>query len=367
MPKRLRVDRWLFFVVVFLAVGGVGMVASASPYVALREHNSTEAFYLRQALFAAAGLIVLLVSQSLPYRWLARRWVVMSLLGGCALLLLAVLTQDPVGGARRWIQFGPIRVQPSELVKPVVVVFMAWMLARKEDRIGEPTRLAIPGLVVVGLLASLVLIEPDLGSAVIFVTTACVMLFVAGLRWTHVGVVATLGCGAFAGAVLLEEYRIQRVASFLRTLLDPSPTAEGMQHQLRQSLIAIGSGGLTGVGVGQGHQKAFYVPETHTDFIFSVVGEELGLIGTMAILLAFLLLFWRGMRAATRAPDRFGFYLGLGLTVLLVMQGLVNMGVCVGLLPTKGLSLPFISYGGSSLLVSMAAAGVLLNISQYAD
>jgi len=216
---------------------------------------------------------------------------------------------------------------------------------------------------VVGVMALLVVVEPDLGSAVVPVVAASAMIFVAGLRWRYVLGSAALGAVAFMVAVVAEPYRVARVTTFLNPWSDPFDRG----YQLCQSLIAFGNGGITGMGLGGGGQRALFLPAPHTDFIFSVVGEDLGLIGCGSLLVAFLLLFWRGLRAAMRAPDRFGFYLALGITCMLVLQGLINMGVCLGLLPTKGLPLPFISYGGSSLLVSMAAMGLLLNVSLHSN
>ena len=240
---------------------------------------------------------------------------------------------------------------------------MAYMLSRKEKQVSDPWSVPIPCLGVVGVLGLLIVIEPDFGSAVMLFAVASVMIFVAGLRWKYIAAVGALGLAAVVLAVLVEPYRMQRVLSWF----NPSSDALGTNFQLNQSLIAIGSGGLTGVGLGQGQQKAYYIFASHTDFIFSIVGEELGLIGTLALLVAFLVIFWRGLRAAIKAPDQFGFYLALGITCLLVLQALTNMGVCLGLLPTKGLPLPLVSYGGSSLLVSMAALGLLFNVSQHSN
>jgi cell division protein FtsW len=242
-------------------------------------------------------------------------------------------------------------------------VFLAHLLARREERIHEPWAVVIPSGLVIGGLSFLVVIEPDLGSAVLLAVVAASMLFAAGLGWRYVGGAACAGVVAFVVAVIAEPYRLDRIRGFLA----PSTDVQGTNFQLQQSLIAIGNGGLTGIGLGHGQQKAFYLPAAHTDFIFSVVGEELGLIGTLLLLTAFLLVFWRGMRAVLRAPDRFGSHLALGITLLIVLQALINMCVCVGLLPTKGLPLPFISYGGSSLLMSMVATGVLLNVSQHSS
>jgi len=221
--------------------------------------------------------------------------------------------------------------------------------------------------VVVLTLAWLIYIEPDLGSSAMLVLVAGVMIFAAGLHWKYITIGGVTALAALVIGVVATPYRWERVRAWLAIWSDPASEALGANFQLDQSLLAIGSGGLTGAGLGQGYQKAFYVPASHTDFIFSVIGEELGLIGTSVLVVAFLLIFWRGMRAAVRAPDRFGYYLALGVTSLIVFQALTNMAVCLGLLPTKGLPLPLISYGGSSLLASMTALGLLFNVSQHSN
>jgi cell division protein FtsW len=363
MPRPAVYDPWLLGTAVLLGLGGLFMVGSSSCYVAMEMGQDPSTFLWKHLLHLVLGIAALLATLSFPYQALADRKRYALLLLLCLLLLVAVLFMPPVGGARRWFPLGPLKFQPSELAKLVVIVFLASMLARKEGRIHEFWSVPAPGFAVAGAAAFLVLIEPDLGSAVMLLLVAFVMIFTAGLSWRHVGIAGTVGSVAFAGAVLLEPYRIRRVLSFM----DPTQDVHGASFQLNQSLIALGSGGLTGAGLGHGHQKAFYLPAAHTDFIFSVIGEELGMVGTGLLLAAFLVIFWRGMRAAVRAPDRFGFYLALGVTNLLVLQALINMGVCAGLLPTKGLPLPFISYGGSSLLASMAAVGLLLNVSKHSN
>jgi cell division protein FtsW len=356
-------DRWLFFTVGLLAVGGLLIVGSASNYVAMDYGKSPTAYYVKHLLHLALGFVALIAMLSVPYQRLAERRVMLGLLGGCLISLVVVLGMPAAGGAHRWIPVGPLQFQPSEFAKLLTVVFMAFVLSRKEPEVNNLWKVPLPCFMVVGTMAFLVVIEPDLGSAVILVATAVLMIFVAGLNWKSIAVVSGSGVAALVVSVLAKEYRLERIKAFL----DPSVDSLGASFQLNQSLIAIGSGGLTGAGLGQGQQKAFFLPAVHTDFIFSVIGEELGLLGTLTLLVAFMLLFWRGMRAAVRAPDRFGFYLALGVTNLLVLQALVNMSVCLGLLPTKGLPLPFISYGGSSLVASMAATGLLLNVSQHSN
>ena len=363
MPRRAIHDRWLFYGAGLLALGGAFVVGSASNYVALGAKDDPSAFLWKHLIHLGLGFGGLLVAQSIDYgRWADERRVRL-LLAGTFLLLLLVLAMPPANGAHRWFLVGPFRFQPSELAKLTAIVFLARLLARKEEHVNQPWAVPIPAAIVIGGLAFLVVIEPDLGSAVMLALVAAVMMFTAGLSWRSIGFAAGAGTLAFILAVLAEPYRLDRIRGFLA----PATDVQGLNFQLQQSLIAVGRGGLTGIGLGQGQQKAFYLPAAHTDFIFSVVGEELGLLGTLFLLAAFLLLYWRGMRAALRAPDRFGFYLALGITHLIVLQALVNMAVCLGLLPTKGLPLPFISYGGSSLLMSMIATGILLNVSQHSS
>jgi len=359
MARRVIFDPWLILITALLVGGGWFMVGSASNYVALEFGKNPSAYGWRHLLHLLLGCGAMLVMLSFPYQRLAERWVVRTVTAVALGTLVIVLAMPEICAARRWIPLGLFNFQPSEFAKLATVLYMAWVLSRKQEKVNDLWSVPLPSLLVVGTMALLVVVEPDLGSAVVPVAVAGVMIFVAGLRWRYLVGFAGVGAVAFAIAVVVEPYRVARVANFLDPWADPFDKG----YQLCQSLIAFGNGGITGMGLGGGAQRALFLPAPHTDFIFSVVGEDFGLIGCAAVLVAFLLLFWRGLRAAVRAPDRFGFYLALGLTSLLVLQGLINMGVCVGMLPTKGLPLPFISYGGSSLLASMAAMGLLLNVS----
>lgn len=363
MPKRMVFDRWLFFSAGSLAVFGVFMVGSASNYVAMTSMESASGYLIKHLVFLSAGFAGLFAALSFPYQKLAARPVVLGSLLFTLAALVLVLAMPTRGGAHRWFFVGPVQIQPSECAKLAIVLFMAWMLSRKEERVSEFQAVGLPSMLVVGTACGLIVVEPDLGTAVIVGSTAFVMLFVAGLSWRWIAAAGTVGALGVLVAIIAEPYRLERVQAFL----NPGTEALGSNFQLNQSLIAIGSGGWTGAGLGQGQQKAYYLFGAHTDFIYSVIGEELGMLGTVGILLTFLVIFWRGIRAAWRAPDRFGFYLALGVTSMIVVQALVNVGVCVGLLPTKGLPLPLVSYGGSSLVVSMTAIGVLLNVSQHSN
>lgn len=361
MPRLLVFDRWIFVSAACLLVAGLFMVGSASYFEAMRYGRTGSHFLVRHAAFAALGLLVLVAALRFDYRRLADSRMVASIMGLSVISLIGVLAMPATAGAHRWFHLGVVKLQPSEFVKIAAVIFTAWVLAGRENRIHEPRGVLVPCLAVPGL-ALLVVIQPDLGSAVMIVVPTAAMLFLAGLPWRYLAGGAAAGGAAFAIAVIAEPYRVKRIATFL----DPEADLQGAGFQLYQSLLALGSGGLTGVGFGQGQQKAYFLPAPHTDFIFSVAGEEMGLVGTLGLLLVVMTFFWRGMRTALRSKDRFAHYLAAGLTVLVVLQALVHMGVCTGLVPTKGLPLPFISYGGSSLVATLLATGILLNVSQHA-
>jgi len=367
MSRRSSPDLTLVGTALFLILGGLLMVGSSSNYIAMDYGLSPSAFFLRQFIHVALGLCVMGAITRLPYARLNKRWVVFGSLAICIAALLVVLAMPSAGGARRWILIGPFRFQPSEFTKLFAVLFMAYMLSRKQDQVNDLGRVLIPCGAVLGSLAGLIYIERDLGSVLLMLGVSAVMIFVAGLKWKYIGAVTAMGTVLLIGGIVHEPYRLERLRGWTEIWMHPTADHLGTNFQLDQSLVAIGSGGLYGVGLGNGQQKAYYVPASHTDFIFSVIGEEWGLVGTGVLLVAFLVIFWRGLLAANRAPDLFGFYLALGLTCLIVLQALTNMAVCVGLFPTKGLPLPMISYGGSSLLSSMVALGLLLNVSQHSN
>jgi cell division protein FtsW len=362
MRRTFPFDPWLPALTLALVGGGIAMIYSASAPRALSAYGSSWHFAARQCAWAAIGFVVLAVGARLDYtRW--GRMVGLLLVVTC-LLLGAVLVPGVgvvVNGARRWLSVGGFTLQPSELAKFVSVVYMAGYAARH----GGELRDRAPGAVirpvlVVGLLLGLIVVEPDLGNAVALAAVAGVLLFVGGIGWRYIVPLVGMAGAGLALAVYLEPYRLKRVTSFLDPWADPSDTG----FQVVQSFLAFGSGGITGMGLGEGRQKLFFLPEPHTDFIFSVIGEELGLLGAVLVLILFAVFAWRGLTIARHAADPFGRYLALGLTLMVVFQALVNMGVAVGVLPNKGLPLPFVSYGGSSLLVNLLAVGVLVNISR---
>jgi cell division protein FtsW len=301
------------------------------------------------------------------YRKLRQPKVIFGGLGIVFFLLLVVLFFDRSHSTHRWLRLGPASLQPSEFAKLIVILYLAWFLElRRTPRgpgVNDLVQSLSPALGPVVLLAGLVLIEPDLGTAIMILLVAFVLLYVCGLSMRYVLGAALAALPLFYFLVVRVPYRYQRVTSFLSPDADP----QGHGFQLLQSLIAVGSGGLTGVGLMESKQKLFYLPEAHTDFIYAVLCEEWGYVGAIIVLALFAYFGWRGFRAALKAPDEFGRLLGLGITSLIVGQTLINLSVVMGLMPTKGIPLPFISYGGSSLLVMLLATGVLLNISQHAD
>ena len=358
----LAVDKTLFITTLTLLAIGMVMVYSAS-FPASEQHWGHDKHYLlKQSAWAVLGLTLLLACLLIDYRHYRNPLVVGGALAGALGALVLVFLVPAAGGVHRWLYIGGQSMQPSEVAKLVVVLFLAYYLARKEDRINELWSGLLPCAAVVGFIVLLIGMEPDLGTAGLVTAVTGVMLWVAGISWKYLT--------RFAGATMLlatlqivnSGYQSRRITAFI----DPWGNADDAGFQTVQSLIAVATGGLTGVGLGDGKQKLFYLPHPHTDFIYAVVAEELGFVGALVVLVGFMMILWRGLRAALRAPDRFGFYLGIGLTTLLVIQAAVNMSVVLNLLPITGIPLPLISYGGSSLLVSCVALGVLLNVSQHA-
>ncbi|MBI4168592.1 MAG: putative lipid II flippase FtsW [Acidobacteria bacterium] len=363
MARKLAFDKTLFGVGVGLTLFGLVMIYSASAVVAMERFGSPHHFLFKQACAAALGLCGMAVAMHVDYRHLLKRPAVYLGLLVSAVLLVAALVWDRTNQVHRWIAFGPVQVQPSEIAKLPIVLFLAYLMARKEETIDNLAGTIVPCAVIVGQLAFLVYLQPDLGTAAIYVLLTIVILFLGGLRWRYLGVSAGAFVVALGLMILQAPYRVRRVLAFLNPEDDP----QGAGFQMRQSILAVASGGIQGTSLGESRQKLFFLPEPHTDFIFSVIAEELGLLGAAAVIIAFGVLFWRGMVAAAGAPDRGGYYLGAGITCWLVLQAMMNIAVTLGLVPTKGIPLPFLSYGGSSLVVSLCALGVLLNISQHSS
>jgi cell division protein FtsW len=364
MARKLQVDEWLFAGVVALALFGVIMVYSASAVVAAAEKNHTQYYYVaRQGGWTVIGLFAMWVGMRFDYGRLRSEKVAFGLLALTVVLLVAVFAFPPINGARRWIRLAGLSLQPSELSKLALAIFLARFLERRAGREGDFWATFVPAVFVTGVLALLVVAEPDLGTSLMLAVVCTVMLFTAGARLRHMALAAAPALAGVVGLLLFVPWRLRRVLVFLNPWEDP----QGAGYQVVQSLMAVGSGGVHGLGFTEGRQKMFFLPFAHSDFIFAVVSEELGLFGALAVIALFGLFLWRGMRAAMRAPDRFGMLLGLGIVTGIVAQALFNMSVVLSMLPTKGIPLPFISYGGSSLVPTLFAVGVLLNISQHAN
>jgi cell division protein FtsW len=339
---------------------GLTMVFISSTVMANAQYQDPYFFVKRQGMYALLGVGVLVAGRSVDYH-LYKRWVYWLLL--LALIGLVLVFIPGLGarvrGAARWVRVGSLTLQPSEFAKLAMVIFLAYSLSRKQEKMKYFAIGFLPHMVVAGLFIALIGKEPDFGTALTLTGIVFIMLLVGGTRLTYILISFCLGAPLAVIMVLRDPKKFSRVLSFL----DPWKYGQDVGYQLKQSLLAIGSGGLMGMGPGQSRAKLFYLPDAHTDFILSIFSEELGFVGILLILALFTLLVYRGIRVALRAPDAFGSYLALGLTLLIGLQACINMGVVSGLLPTKGLSLPFLSYGGSSLLVNLLSVGILLNIS----
>ena len=347
-----------------LVLFGIVMVYSASGVIGQEKFNNTFYFVTRQIIWAVLGLIAMLALMKINYQRFASPTLILALLVASATLLIAVLFFAPRNGARRWITFGAFSAQPSELAKIAFIFFMAYFLARRneddEERVFQSTFL--PAGVIAAILAALILKEPDLGTTLMIFVIFIVMMISGRVPWLHLMSLVPVALLGFYFLVMRTSWRWERMMAFLNPENDP----QGKGYQILQSLYAVGAGGFSGAGLGAGKQKLHYLPEPHSDFIFAVIGEELGFIGSLAVILVFGLLLWRCLKASFRAPDRFGQLLGIGLTTMLVAQAFFNISVVLSLVPTKGIPLPFISAGGSSLLFALAAIGILLNISEQA-
>ena len=363
MPSKARPDIWLAIPVTILVVVGIVMIYSASAFVAVRDHEPPHYFLVRQLIWAALGAGALAVASGVDYRHYRR----FALPAGIAVLLLLVAALVPPfshvkGGVHRWIGLGPVDFQPSEFAKLGLMVFLAAALVKKRDLLAAAGwRSLLPELGLVAACLLLVMVEPDLGTTITLAASLGALLFVGGLRLRNLLWVVAGALPLLAWSLYRHPYQRHRILTFL----DPWSDAQGKGFQAVQAFLALGRGGFAGTGPGGSRQKLFFLPAPHTDFILAVIGEELGFIGLLFVMSLFGVVLWRGMRAALRAPDLFGTYLAFGLTFCLFLQVVINTGVVVGLLPTKGLTLPFLSYGGTSLVASMATIGVLLNISRH--
>ena len=379
MGQQLKTDWTLFGATIGMVAFGMVILYSASSVMAELKFGSDWHFVLRQCLWMIPSLAVMMALKRVPYRKFQNPTVAFAAIGLVLILLGIVFFVD--SAHHRWLRLGPIiGLQPSELAKPALVVFLAFFVTRRAPAINTRYTL-VPAALAVGLVI-LAVVVADLGTAVVLGVTAAVVFFVAGLQWRFCAIAA--GC-AFVGLVFFiasKPYRVARllghfdpgfkiIARFdpqghIQEYLHNSLTSRDTSYQLEQSKIAVGTGGVVGAGLMQGKQKLLYLPEAHTDFIYAVASEELGLVGSVGLLLAFGLILWRGLRAALRMPDDFGRYLALGITTVVVVQGLMNISVVLGMMPTKGIPLPMISSGGSSLLSTLASLGILMNVSEHA-
>jgi cell division protein FtsW len=356
-----RHDVVLFAAVMGLVGFGLVMVYSASAVYATQKFGSATYFLKRDLLWTALGLGALTAGMRIDFG-AYRRWSYAMLIASIAMLAAVLVVGARINGARRWFHVGGISFQPAELAKLALVVYLAYSLAKKAEKVKSFTVGFVPHMIVCGVMMALLLKQPDLGTAVILGTTTLLLLFVAGAKISYILLAFLAAAPVMYQAIVGTPWRMRRMLAFI----DPWQFRFDVGYQITESLISVGSGGIFGLGLGDGKQKLFFLPEAHTDYVMAIVGEELGLFGVVCVAAIFAVLVWRGARAALRARDAFGCYLGFGITAMFGLQALVNIGVVLGALPTKGLPLPFVSFGGSTLVVDLFAMGVLLNISRAA-
>jgi cell division protein FtsW len=381
MAQRLKTDWILFFTVLAMVFSGVLIVYSASAIMAQMGPNHSPWYFVkRQAAWAVLALTIMMGLKSTNYRKLRNPAVALSAISVALFLLVAVYFADPAN--HRWLRLGgPVGVQPSELAKPALVIFLAFFVTWRARAINNPRYTLVPAAMAVGLVI-LAVVVADLGTAIVLGAAAALVFFVAGLEKRYCAIVGALAMIGLVFFVFSKTYRLARVVMFfdpqfkiiekfdkqgtIKKRLQESLVTRDTNYQLEQSKIAVGAGGSVGLGYMAGRQKLLYLPEAHKDFIYAVAGEELGMIGSVGLLFGFGVIFWRGIRATLRINDDFGRYLALGLTVVVVVQGFMHMSVVLGMMPTKGIPLPMISYGGSSLVSTLASLGMLMNVSEHA-
>ena len=378
MPQTLRNDRILFYTVIIMLSAGLIMVYSASSVMAEQKFGSPWHFLLQQGVAAVLAVACMMGLKKLSYRKLQSPGVAFAAIGCVLILLIVVYFVD--SAHHRWLRLPGMGLQPSELAKPALVIFLAYFVTWRASAINTSYTLRPAGLAV-GLVL-LAVVVADLGTAVVLGITAATVFVVAGLNWRYFAFVAALGALGLVFFVASKPYRLARVIGYidpeytligrfdpderLKAYMQKSLTSRDTSYQVGQSNIAVGAGGILGQGLMQGRQKLLYLPEAHTDFIYAVASEELGMLGSVGLLACYLIIFWRGLRASVFAPDEFGRYLALGITTCIVVQGLMNISVVLGMMPTKGIPLPLISAGGSSLVSTMASLGILMNVSEHA-
>jgi len=363
VARKLKSDKVLFIAALLLVCTSIVMVYSASAAIAIDQLDESYYFMTRQALWAVLGVTGLAIAMRLDYRAYRNELLVYGLLGIVGLALVYVLLFGTTrGGAARWLNVGSLGIQPSELAKIACALFTAMILERRMHRINEVRYSILPIALVVLPTALLIYKEPDFGTAASLILMVMVMLFAAGLNYRYLIGAALAGLPVLCFLAISEGYRLARIVAFFNANADPTGK---YSYQAKQSMIAVGSGGIFGLGLTNGLQKMFYLPQSHTDFIYAVISEELGIIGATSVLICFCVIAWRGLRIAMRAEDQFGAFMALGLTTMICVQALINISVVLSMMPTKGIPLPLVSAGGSSLIVSLIAIGMLLNISQH--
>jgi len=363
MAKRVSVDRWLFTVTLLLIFVGLVMVFSASAVMAKERYGSGYFFLLRQLGWATGGLLLMVAAMKIDYRRYKHPAAVFSILGLTTLMLISVFFLDRAHHTHRWIHWGPFSFQPSEMAKPALILFLAFFLESRTKSMDQWRNTVLPAVLPTLVFIGLIVFQPDLGTAIACAAITGCVLFVAGLEMRYLGYAFLASLLPLYFLIFHVAYRRARILAFL----DPYSDPQGRGFHIIQSLIAVSTGGITGVGLMEGKQKLFYLPEPHTDFIFAVTAEELGLVGSLIIVLLFAVFLWRGIRTALKTQDMFGRFLAVGITSMIVVQAFINISVVLGLMPTKGIPLPFVSYGGSSLFFALACVGVLLNISKQAE
>jgi len=363
MAKRVGVDKWLFGTVLLLVLFGLVSVFSASAVLAQQTTGSPYSFVKMQTLFAVLGLIALFVLMRVDYRRYNNPKLIFTLMGVTGILLIAVFAWGGMNGAHRWIRLAGGTLQPSELAKPVIVLFLAWWLQTRIHKIDDIKETILPAVIPPLLYIGLILKEPDLGTAMVCAAVLMLMLYLAGMQMKWIGVAALCALPVLYYMLVMVPWRWRRIMVFFNPDSDP----KGAGFHILQSLIAVGSGGLGGRGLMEGVQKLFYLPEPHTDFIFANICEELGLIGALCVVAAFCLLGYRGLRTAFLSRDPFARFLAFGLTTAILVQAFFNISVVLALVPTKGIPLPFISSGGTSVFITLACMGVLLNVTREVD
>ncbi|PYX87223.1 MAG: putative lipid II flippase FtsW [Acidobacteria bacterium] len=363
MAKRVSVDRWLFSVILLLVCVGLVMVFSASAVMAKARYGSPYTFLIKQAAWASAGILFMLLGMKIDYRKYKHPAVVFSLLGITTLMLISVFFLDRAHNTHRWIHWGAFSFQPSEVAKPALILFLAYFLESRTKAMEDWRNTLLPAVTPTLLFLALIVFQPDLGTAIACAGITVCILFVAGMHPRYFGYAFLASVPVLYVLIFHVAYRRDRILAFLNPYADP----QGRGFHMIQSLIAVSTGGITGLGLMEGKQKLFYLPEPHTDFIYAVTAEEFGLVGAVLVAALFAVFLWRGLRTAIKIEDTFGRYLAVGITSMVVLQGFINISVVLGLMPTKGIPLPIVSYGGSSLFVTLACVGVLLNITQQVE